>query len=63
MGSDAASERNLEGVDGEILWSSEPTVNGHSLSLPADHHNGYLKGEGYKTSFLNNWQVQCSFEV
>lgn len=45
MGSDAAGERNQEAVDGESLWSSEPTVNGHSLSLPADHHNGYLKGE------------------
>ncbi|XP_050701660.1 ankyrin repeat, SAM and basic leucine zipper domain-containing protein 1-like isoform X1 [Eriocheir sinensis] len=43
MGSDAANERNQEAVDGESLWSSEPTVNGHSLSLPADHHNGYLK--------------------
>lgn len=62
MGSDAASERNLQGVDGESLWSSEHTVNGHSLTLPADHHNGYLKGEGYKTS-LSNWQVQHSFEV
>lgn len=45
VGSDAASERNQEAVNGESLWSAESAINGHSLSLSAGHHSGYLKGE------------------
>lgn len=45
LGSDAATERNQEAMNGESLWSAEPAINGHFLSLSADHHNGYLKGE------------------
>lgn len=43
--SDAASERNQEAVNGEAMWSAEPALSGHTLSLPAGHHNEYLKGK------------------
>lgn len=45
LGSDAANERNQAAMNGESLWSAEPAINGHSLSLSTGCHNGYLKGE------------------
>lgn len=50
--SDATSERSQEMGNGDTLWSAEPPVNGHSLSLSA-HQNGFLKGDvSPKTEFF-----------